>query len=213
MSDRTLNILTAITLMVVAVVLVNPDGVIGQKLTRMREARRLQKQVSELGLLLDSIGIHSGNAAAPQVIYEFSDYECPYCRASEPRIQSWLKQRDDVRLVYVDYPLPSHPSARTAAKAVHCVKQIGLERVFHDSIMGTLAWRDGTSWSVLAAKWGDSDTLALQKCLVSDEINAQVALGVALGDSLGVTGTPAFFSIRGKHLGGIDETGLAKLVR
>lgn len=212
MSDRTLNLLTITTVVVTGIVLVSPDGPLHRQVVQWRDEVRLRKRLADMALALDSTGQGSGANDASRVVYEFSDYECPYCRTSETAIRSWIGDRRDVRRVYVHCPLPSHPSARTAAKVALCAEREGLASVIHDSIMGTLEWKNGSSWSALTARWGLRDTLELQRCLSDAAVETRLARGMALGDSLGVRGTPAFFTGRRTHLGVIDRAGLNALI-
>ncbi len=57
-----------------------------------------------------------GAKDAPVTIIEFSDFQCPYCRAVEDTLkQVRAKYGKDVRLVWKNDPLPFHPRAEPAA--------------------------------------------------------------------------------------------------
>src|SRR5690606_36460275 len=54
-----------------------------------------------------------GKADAPVTIVEFSDFQCPYCARAAATVEQLLEDRaEEVRLIYVHYPLPNHPWAR-----------------------------------------------------------------------------------------------------
>jgi protein-disulfide isomerase len=212
MSDRILNVLIGLTLLVIGLLIVRPEGLLGSRLVQFRERRRLLAQLASMAPALDSVGRRSGPATALHILYEFSDYECPYCRASEPVVRDWLDGHPDVTRVYVQYPLPSHPAARNAAKVVLCAERQGLAREIHDSIMATLEWRNDTSWTALTYQWGLKDTLQLQRCMHDAVIDARLARGIAIGDSLGLRGTPAFFSGGRAHWGAVDQAALNSFV-
>ena len=65
-----------------------------------------------------------GSPNAPITIVEFSDFECPYCKLFHdktfPKIKSRFIDRDLVRFVHKDLPLPHHENAYLAAKAARC---------------------------------------------------------------------------------------------
>lgn len=208
MADRILNVLLGLTLFAIGLLAMRPEGRLGSRIVQFRERRQLLAQLASMAPTLDSVGHRSGPAAALHILYEFSDYECPYCRASEPVVRDWLDGHPDVTRVYVQYPLPSHPAARSAAKVVLCAEREGLAGEIHDSIMATLEWRSDTSWSALAYQWGLKDTLQLQQCIHDAAIDARLARGIAIGDSLGLRGTPAFFSGGRVHLGAVDQAAL-----
>lgn len=59
-----------------------------------------------------------GAGNAPVTIVQFSDFECPYCKVAEAALGDVLKAYSGkVRIVWRNYPLPSHVRARLAAEA------------------------------------------------------------------------------------------------
>lgn len=55
----------------------------------------------------------------------FTDFQCPYCRRTHGALLPVLDaHRDRVRVVLRHVPLPSHPDARTAARAAVCVERL-----------------------------------------------------------------------------------------
>ncbi len=69
-------------------------------------------------------------------IVEFSDFSCPFCKASFPIIRQLLnKYPNDLRLVYRHMPLKSiHPLAEELAHASMCAKEQGKFWVMHDRL-------------------------------------------------------------------------------
>ena len=70
-----------------------------------------------------------GRADAPVTLVEFTDLECPYCRAFHVGAFERLKREyidtGKVRFVSRDFPLDFHPNARPAALAVRCAGEQG----------------------------------------------------------------------------------------
>ena len=65
-----------------------------------------------------------GPANAPVTLVEFSDFECPVCRALHDALRGMLPNYPQVRVVFKDFPLEQiHPWARTAALAGRCAYQ------------------------------------------------------------------------------------------
>lgn len=62
-----------------------------------------------------------GPADAEVTIYEWSDYECPYCAAVHPTLQRVVDTYPNVNWVYRNLPLSFHPQATPAAKAALCI--------------------------------------------------------------------------------------------
>lgn len=159
-----------------------------------------------------------GDENAPVTIYEFSDYECPFCGAAEgsPDMVAVMKQRDPtyvaampevfknyietgkVKLVFYNMALESlHPKVRVTHEATLCANEQGQWKEFHDVL-----FEDRTSWTEEAdraaamkayAKELGLDTVAFNTCLDSQKYSAQIDSELAYGASLGVSGTPAFF--------------------
>jgi protein-disulfide isomerase len=59
-----------------------------------------------------------GAPDAPVVLVEWADFQCPYCGAAAPVIDKLPEQfPGNVRLVFKNYPLPSHEHSEGAARA------------------------------------------------------------------------------------------------
>jgi len=67
-----------------------------------------------------------GPPDAPVTIVEFSDYECPACRATHEVVkQVRAAYGDKVQWIYKEYPLKRHKDAFKAAEASHCAEDQG----------------------------------------------------------------------------------------
>ena len=71
-----------------------------------------------------------GNVKGSLVIYEFSDYNCGYCKRMFPTIQQLLANNDDIRLVIKEFPILSQSSLIAARAGVAAQKQ-GKFPAFH----------------------------------------------------------------------------------
>ena len=65
-----------------------------------------------------------GSLAAPIVIVEFADFECPYCKDMNDVLENQLlpAEHDKVRIIYRYLPLTRHPWSRSAAELAACAK-------------------------------------------------------------------------------------------
>lgn len=75
-----------------------------------------------------------GNPNGDVTIVEFSDYNCPYCKAIEPRLQAVLKADPKVRLVMKEFPILG-PASLTATKAAMAAARQGKYAAFHQALM------------------------------------------------------------------------------
>jgi protein-disulfide isomerase len=154
-------------------------------------------------------GSRIGPAGAPVTIVEFSDFQCPYCRAMADRLRALRREHPgEVALVYRHFPLPYHPYARSAARASICADRQGRFEAFHDALFTQDSLNDAI-WGRLAETAGIPDRARFDECLVSDESLAQVERDIAAGTRLGITGTPAILVndalITGGALGSLEE--------
>ena len=67
-----------------------------------------------------------GPSDAPVTVVEFSDYECPACRATHEVVkQVRAAYGNRVQWIYKEYPLKRHKDAFKAAEASHCAEDQG----------------------------------------------------------------------------------------
>ena len=134
-----------------------------------------------------------GNVKAPITVVEFSDYECPYCARFQPTLKQVLDAYPDkVRLVYKDFPLSFHKQAKNASKAALSAGEQGKYFEMHDLIFKE-------KFKGYAVKL-DLDMERFMKDFKSNKYDAQIQRDIALGQSVGVRGTPTLF-MNGKRMG------------
>jgi protein-disulfide isomerase len=157
-----------------------------------------------------------GPANAPVLIVGFDDLECPYCAKMHQQLFPALTERykDQVHIVYRDFPLDIHPWAMRAAIDANCVgaqSPAGYWNLVdyihtHAGELGgdekSLAKANDTLDS-LARDEGKRQKLnadALNACIVKQD-DAAIKESMKLGESLGVDATPALF-INGEKIEG-----------
>lgn len=164
---------------------------------------------------LELTGYRIGPAKAPVQIVEFFDYECPFCKASEPAIKAIRKKYSEkVTVVYEDFPLTSiHPYAFKASIAAECARKQDMFMAYHDSLFASQRRLGRFSYTRLAARVGVADTAAFHRCVQNVETKGIIQSGKTLGDSLGINGTPAFLINDKLVVGELSTTGLNRLVK
>jgi protein-disulfide isomerase len=168
----------------------------GRVVVRLQPTAAIRVQVSTEGAPV------RGAADAPVTIVEFSDFECPFCKQTNPTLKQLLERYPGkVRLAYRDFPLDSiHPQARRAAEAARCAQDQGKFWEYHDVLFTQspqLALEDLRRY---AGQVG-LDVTKFDGCLAAGVHKAAVQRDLDEGNRLGVTGTPAFF-INGRTLTG-----------
>lgn len=143
-------------------------------------------------------------------IIEFGDYQCPFCKASEPHLEA-IRRRfgNDVALVYHHFPLAGHGSAFEAATAAECAGQQDRFWPFHELLYSTESWIGATSdadvMAGLAERAGVASVEEFVSCLEGTEDDYAVNADIMLAQSLGVVGTPTFLVNGQLHVGPLDS--------
>lgn len=154
----------------------------------------------------------TGGKNATVTIVEFSDFQCPYCRAAEPALkQIRAKYGDKIKLVYMDFPLGMHPHAMDAAVAGRCAADQKKFWEFHDAMFADQSKLDAASLKASAVKAG-LDAAKFGACFDTKPGAAGIKADQTEGERLGVTGTPTFF-VNGRELVGAEsESGFSEVI-
>jgi len=179
------------------------------------EEKKANEAAERLKKLDDAIaGLPTrGNPDAPVTIVEFSDFQCPYCSRGANTMEELLeKYPEDVKFVFKHFPLGFHKWAKPAAIATNCAakqnddafwvlhdKYFEGQRSINESNVITMSKKFLEGTGVDIAKWSicAEDTESDEYKAVSAAVDADMALG----QSLGVSGTPGFF-VNGTFLNG-----------
>lgn len=161
-------------------------------------------------------GAAKGPANAAVTVVEFSDMQCPHCKTAAPNIDQLLAQEPDVHFVFQNFPLPAHNWAEKAAGYVDCVGRASndavwkfIQKTFNDQTNITEANADEKLKAIASDSGVKADEIAA--CAAKPDTKARIEASVALGKSVGVTGTPMIF-INGRALSGAAPVDLLKKV-
>ncbi len=126
------------------------------------------------------------------VIYEYSDFECPFCGQAQPTVEQILRAYpDSVRLEFRNNPLDIHPRAMPSAIAGVCAEEQGKFWQMHDRMFANQAALEDSDLQKYAADAG-LDMGKFNICIASAEAAAKVRADMAEGAAAGVTATPSF---------------------
>lgn len=143
-----------------------------------------------------------GSPNAPIVVYEMSDFQCPYCRRHAietfPALDREYIQTGKVRWVFVNLPLTSiHPNAVPAASVAMCAAKHGKFWPAHD-----LIFRHQETWGPLRNPAPFFMTLvdslrlpkaAMSACLEKEETVPQIRSDAEGAVKSGAQSTPTFY--------------------
>ncbi|HYL14799.1 MAG TPA: thioredoxin domain-containing protein [Terriglobales bacterium] len=155
-------------------------------------------------------GISRGPANAPATIVEFSDLQCPHCKAGQPAVEKLLADEPNARFVFQPFPLPSHDWAAKAAAFGDCVGRANnaafwkfVNAVYNAQSDITQANAD-EKLTAIATDAGTKGT-DIAACAAKPETKARIDRSVELGKAVDVTGTPTLF-INGRKIANIGGT-------
>jgi len=146
-----------------------------------------------------------GAADAPITIYEFSDFQCPYCARAKSVIDELLKKYpEDIQFVYLHFPLDIHDWAMSAAIASDCAARQDDSAFWkiHDNFFDLQKDLKVTNLHDKMRLWLETTSIDMDQWEVcatdsSSASNQGVALeidiSIATAKRFGLTGTPAFF--------------------
>jgi len=142
-----------------------------------------------------------GPAAAAVTLVEFSDYQCPFCKRAHDTIEQLVAAYPkDIRLVFMDYPLPMHNRAAAAAEAARCAGEQGKYWEYGDNLMKAAGDLSDDNLKARATELS-LDAGAFETCISSTKHEPAVQSDFTEGNRVGVSGTPTFF-INGRMIVG-----------
>lgn len=137
-----------------------------------------------------------GKNDAKVAIIEFSDFQCPYCNRHNiqtlPKLKKQYMDIGKVKYVMRDFPLGFHRQAKPAAIAANCAGEQGKYWPMHDKLFEN-ARKLKRELFIGLAKELELDEKKYVSCLDDPKQAVSVEKDMAYGESLGVSGTPAFF--------------------
>lgn len=168
-------------------------------------ASRPKTQVTRLDPNLPAMkaeGYVLGSATAPVEVVEFADFECPACgqfaTLTEPDVRTRLVNTGQVRMRFIDYPLPMHRNTWDASLAAACANDQGKFWEMHDAIFA-----NQDRWNTEAtsrprgpiaelAKGVGLDMAKYESCMDADTHRAKIQSHLAEAEKRQIGSTPTF---------------------
>lgn len=136
-----------------------------------------------------------GDADAPVVMYEFSDFECPFCQRNYqqafPTIDSQYIETGKVAYILNHFPLNFHPQAQKAAEATECAGEQGKFWEMHALLFEAGVEGGIDSFKQYAGQL-DLDKTQFDSCIDTGKYAEKVKSNMARGSAIGIQGTPGF---------------------
>jgi protein-disulfide isomerase len=140
-----------------------------------------------------------GPVAAPVKIVEYSDFQCPSCRAVQADIQGLFKDYPGkVQLTFKHYPLTSHKWSIYAHQAAECMNLQGKFWTFYDMVYEKqLEWSAGIAPPIeVLAKYAracGANMDLFSACMADAAVTREIYAEKEEGNKRQVTATPTFF--------------------
>jgi protein-disulfide isomerase len=173
------------------------------------------KNSSTNGLPIPGIAVETYDhvrGSGSVVLIEYSDFQCPACKAYFPVVEQLLKDYGSkITFVYRNFPLAQHRNSLTSARAAEAAGKQGKFWEMYEKLFPTQ-----DTWGELAEVdsifQGYAKDLGLDSAKFNLDYNdanlkAKILNDYKSGVNLGVQGTPTFY-INGKKINspqGIDE--------
>ena len=146
-------------------------------------------------------GTPRGPASAKVNIVAFSDFQCPFCSRVVPTLEKVMKDYNgQVRLWFRHNPLPFHQDAPLAAEAALAADAQGKFWEMHDKLFANQANIKRPDLEKYAQDLG-LDMTKFKAFLDNSSGKARIDADMALGQKIGVQGTPNFF-VNGRPIRG-----------
>src|SRR5258708_3005402 len=115
-----------------------------------------------------------GPASAPVTIIEFGDFQSTFCKMEEGALQQVRdRYRDQVRLVFKDFPPLTSRDAVEAAKAARCANEQGRFWQFHDALYADQSKLKVPDLKAAARRLG-LDSVKFDSCLASGKYSSAI---------------------------------------
>lgn len=143
-----------------------------------------------------------GNADGDVTVIEFFDYQCPFCKAAEPRLKQLVKDDGNIKFVIKDFPILG-PVSLIASKAALAAGLQGKHEVFHNAVMGHRGQLDEARVYKIAGNVG-LDVDRLKQDMNSTAVTDQLFENFNLARKLKISVIPGYI-VEAKVLSGLSS--------
>lgn len=145
------------------------------------------------GLLILPTTYTKGPKDAPVWLVEFSDFQCPACKAFSGTVADLIKKYPDRLLIaYRYFPLDLHPQSVPAAIAAESAGKQGKFWEMEQLLFANQDRFSDTLYTELAAQLG-LDMNAFTASIQDPATKQAVTNDTTYGNSIGISATPTFF--------------------
>jgi len=131
-----------------------------------------------------------GNPQGDVTLVKFSDYQCTFCKAADPRIEKLVADDPKVRVVVKEFPILG-PVSVVAAKAALASQAQGKYQAYHQAMMAYRGKLTNDDVFAMAGKVG-LDIAKLKADMESPEVTDQIIDTMNLARAMKISLTPGY---------------------
>jgi len=157
------------------------------------EAQRNALAAEKASLTDPGTSVIAGNLQGDVTLVEFMDYNCGFCKRAMEDVRALAKDDPKLKVVIKDFPILGPDSVEASRVAIAVKNQLQGPKYweFHLKLMATKGRINGAK-ALEVAKEAGADVERVKKEMEAPATRGVIEQTVALGDRLGLTGTPAF---------------------
>lgn len=184
----------------------HPEAIIESVQTYQQNQKQAQQQAQQAAIQKFQPNTLVGNSPttgaqnSPNLLVEFSDFQCPFCAQAASDVQAFLQQNPhQFTFTYKHLPLQSiHDQALSAAKAAWAAQQQGQFWPYHDALFARQDELGDKLYTDIAQQL-KLDLAQFDRDRNSDAALKAINSDLDLAQKIGITGTP-FFALNGQVL-------------
>ena len=160
------------------------------KLEIIEEQNNIKNIVLYYKDLVKNDNLFLGNKNGKEIIIEFFDYNCGYCKRSFPEIMELVSENKDIKIILKELPVLGESSILASKASIASQKQDKYFE-FHQELINFSGLISLIDIKKISKELGINYE-QLQKDMNSDETILLINESYRLADLIGVRGTPAF---------------------
>jgi len=132
-------------------------------------------------------------AGSDVTIVEFFDYACGYCKKAQVTVDQLLQADKKVKIIYKEFPILGQASTEMSQVSLAVfIAYPDSYKKFHDALMKSN--ERGKAAALKAVKSIGLNSAKIEEVLSGqkDKIEGMIQANLALGNSIGINGTPGF---------------------
>ncbi|MBL4917849.1 DsbA family protein [Szabonella alba] len=145
-------------------------------------------------IFTDPASWSGGNPDGDVTVVEFVDYRCGYCRRAHDEVTELVASDGNIRLVFKEFPILGEASELSSRFAISVLQLEGADhyKTVHDALIAHQGDVTPEALNQIGTDAGLGDVAAVMEHMTSDDVTGVIAANHALGQRLGINGTPTF---------------------